>query len=147
MRSIKLQHAAHGNRCTGIRCQLPVHSLAGSHQQPCAANNLRSPAAAAAVYAGHGDLSGQPVLSQAAQQEQGLTAHDVRAAAAELAAAQPQLQPPKPRKGFSGWVRRHLSLNVDAPRRAGKKGAGAVGLRGCWPGGGGSKKKQQDTPQ
>jgi hypothetical protein len=82
-------------------------------------------------------MSGQPVLSEIAQQEN-ITPQDVRQAAEELAAAEPHLKPPKPAKGCGGWVRRHLSLNVDAPRRAAKKGAGATGLRGCF---GGGKKK------
>lgn len=85
-------------------------------------------------------MSGQPVLSEAAQQ-QNLTRADVRAAAAAAASAEPQLKPPKPRKGFTGWVRRHLSLNINAPWRAGKAGASAVGLRGCF---GGKKRGQEE---
>lgn len=87
-------------------------------------------------------MSGQPVLSEAAQQ-QNLTRADVRAAAAAAASAEPQLKPPKPRKGFTGWVRRHLSLNINAPWRAGKAGASAVGLRGCF----GGKKRGQEEQQ
>lgn len=84
--------------------------------------------------AGHGPLSGQPVLSEAAQQEH-ITRADIRAAAAAATSDAPELKPPKPRKGLSGWVRRHLSLNVNAPWRAGKSAAGMVGIRGCCGGG------------
>lgn len=91
------------------------------------------------VAAGHGPLSGQPVLSEAAQQEH-ITQQEVKAAASAAVSAEPQLKPPKPRKGFSGWVRRHLSLNVMAPWRAGK---------GCFGGGGnkgGEQAKGQQQP-
>jgi hypothetical protein len=89
--------------------------------------------------AGHGPLSGQPLLSAAAEEEQ-LTLGDVRAAAAASAADNPHLGPPKPRTGFSGWVRRHLSLNVSAPWWAGKAGASALGLGGCF-----GKRRKEDA--
>lgn len=87
-------------------------------------------------------MSGQPVLSEAAQQEN-ISRADIQAAAAAASSAEPNLRPPKPRKGLSGWVRRHLSLNVNAPWRAGKAGAGMFGLRGCFGGSGKKKREQQ----
>jgi hypothetical protein len=80
-------------------------------------------------------MSGQPVLSDAARQQQqplnvtGLT---------QEAHVEPHLQPPKPLKGCSGWVQRHLSVNTRAPWKAGKRGLGWLGLRGCF-------KKQKDN--
>jgi hypothetical protein len=80
-------------------------------------------------------MSGQPVLSDAARQQQqplnvkGLT---------QDAHLEPHLQPQKPLEGCSGWVRRHLSINTHAPWKAGKRGLGWLGLRGCF-------KKQQDN--
>lgn len=91
------------------------------------------------AHAGRGPLSGQPVLSEAAQQEH-LTPSDIRTAAQAAGSAEPQLKPPKPRKGLTGWMRRHMSLNVAAPARAGKAGAGAMGCRGCF----GGKKQQKE---
>jgi hypothetical protein len=89
--------------------------------------------------AGRGKLSGQPLLSEAAlqQQQQQQQPLDVRGLTQDLP---PHLQPPKPLKGPSGWIRRHLSFNVRAPWKAGKRGLGWLGLRGCFKG----DKKQQE---
>lgn len=81
------------------------------------------------------------MLSDAAQQEH-LTHSDVRAAAAAATSTAPELKPPKPQKGCTGWVRRHLSLNVNAPWRAGKKGASMLGLRGCFKGAKGKEEEE-----
>jgi hypothetical protein len=76
-------------------------------------------------------MSGQPVLSDAAcQQQQPL---NVKGLTQEAHVA-PHLQPPKPLKGCSGWVRRHLSVNTRAPWKAGKRGLGWLGIRDCFKG-------------
>jgi len=83
------------------------------------------------------------VLSDAAQQEH-LTPSDVRAASAAATSTAPELKPPKPQKGCTGWLRRLLSLNVNAPWRAGKKGASMLGLRGCFKGSKGKEENKAD---
>jgi hypothetical protein len=70
-------------------------------------------------------------VSSAAEREH-LTAADIAAATATTTAR--HLQPPKPRKGVAGWMRRHLSLNINAPWRAGKTGLGWLGLGACFKG-------------
>ncbi|WIA34406.1 hypothetical protein OEZ86_012742 [Tetradesmus obliquus] len=91
-----------------------------------------------AIVPGRGKLSGQPVLSDAARQQQ--QPLDIPALTQDTP---DHLQPPKPLRGMSGWVRRHLSLNVRAPWKAGKRGLGWLGLRGCCKGQGKQKEDEQ----
>eukprot|EP00775_Hariotina_reticulata_P008918 gene8918-9095_t len=86
-----------------------------------------------AIIPGHGKLSGKPVLSEAARGE----LLDVRALRAQD--PEPHLAPGRAQRGVGGWARRHLSLNVRAPWRAGKQGLGWLGLRGCLRGGAGGE--------
>jgi hypothetical protein len=83
-----------------------------------------------AIIPGRGKMSGKPVLSAAAARQQENLDIDTLARAA--ADAEPQFKPPKPHKGLSGWVRRHLSLNLRSPASAGKRGLKWLGIRDCF---------------
>lgn len=84
-----------------------------------------------ALHVGRGKMSGKPVLSEAAQQQADLDIDELTRAVAE---AEPHFKPPKPQKGLSGWVRRHLSVNLRSPASAGKRGMKWLGLRDCFRG-------------
>ncbi|KAF6254066.1 hypothetical protein COO60DRAFT_358218 [Scenedesmus sp. NREL 46B-D3] len=96
-----------------------------------------------AIVPGRGSLTGQPVLSDAARQQQAPPL-DVRGLSHDV---EPHLQPPKQLKGCSGWVRRHLSLNMRAPGKAGKQGLSWLGLAGCCSSQKGGEKRGQQQQQ
>lgn len=76
-------------------------------------------------------MSGKPVLSEAAQQQEDLHIDELTRTVAD---SEPHFKPPKPLKGVSGWVRRHLSVNLRSPASAGKRGMKWLGIRDCFKG-------------